>query len=82
MLGQIQQLFWFQDSRCRYKCSYKVIFKLNSTMAKIALFNLENCHDVHHPNTYSVDRHRQGLPKAHYNVMIHKLRNYKKVKFF
>ena len=33
------------------------------------------------PDTYTAVRHGQCLAKAHYNVMIHKLRNYKKVTF-
>ena len=34
------------------------------------------------PDTHTVVRHGQCLAKAHYNVMIHKLRNCKKVIFF
>ena len=33
------------------------------------------------PYTHTAVRHIQCLAKAHYNVMIHKLRNYKKVAF-
>ena len=45
---------------------------------KIENLNLENCLDVNHLKLI----HGQALPKAHYNVLIRKLRNYKKVIFF
>ena len=62
---------------------YSTIWYFRGIYAVPHKFHPNSIHFAHHGTDgyfpVSVDRLGQGLPKAHFNVMIHKLRNYKEV---